>query len=235
MVAKGSAILAAVAGTVIASSAMAVTDGPHAATYSITSKATNFDTSTELAFPKFDPSLGYLTKITLTIDASMRTNLMATAITDSTKVYTQASLDLWVQDPQNRLQGDPLPLVEPNTSAPLLSLVVNTSANKRTITAGNSYTWSNLTDSASATYDYYGAGVFAEFTGTGNLFFRALTQTDTGVFWSSGNATASQSTTASVTGTVTYEYSAVPEAGTMLLGGCALMPILGLRRRSRRA
>jgi hypothetical protein len=36
-------------------------------------------------------------------------------------------------------------------------------------------------------------------------------------------------------GTVTYTYAAVPEAGTLLLGGAAVMPILGYRRRSRKA
>jgi hypothetical protein len=243
MVAKGSAILAAAAGTLVAGSAMALTDGPHSSTHSIVSELTNFDTNSGLAFPKFNPSLGTLTKVTLTISGDMTSTLTVTAgATGALNCYATSTMRLWVQDPGNHLYGGALTLAVPSyVSTPpdnpsLLSAGVSTLDSPVDLAANASYTWAPYSSgTVNKTYEYTTGPVLTEFTGTGDLFLRAVARASTTVGWDGGNATASQSTTGNVHGTVTYVYNAVPEAGTMLLGGCALMPILGYRRRSRKA
>lgn len=210
---------------------------------SIVDAFTNFDTADplflqSLSFQKFDPSLGHLDSVTLTISGDMKTMLTATATLEAaaTKVWTQAFLSLYVQDAATggNLVGGQMPVTD-DSVGPLVSVNISTFGNKQAIAAGKSYEWKDL----SATFNtgpntYTNLDVLREFTGKGESFvMNVATQTDTGVFTGGGNATVSQMTTASVTGTITYAYSAVPEAATMLLGGLAAMPLLMQRRRQR--
>ncbi len=153
-----------------------------------------------LAFQKFDPSLGTLNSVTLNL-----TGYMETTITVSSTAYAggwaKTSVELSVQDSGGNLNVPEITLISP---------AFNFTNLNGTVVSGL------LTKSGSSSDTYTSAAVRFEFTGTGNILLDAGTFVETLASFTSGNATIGQVTSASLTGSVTYDYT-VPEPATVSL------------------
>jgi hypothetical protein len=162
-----------------------------------------------LAFQQFNPLLGTLNSVKLDLSGSMSTVITVTSSSNATG-WAKTSVDLNVQDAGSNLNSPPISLMSPSfVFTDLIGTVVSPALNK--------------SDSSSDTYTV--AAVLSEFTGTSNYLLPANTFTETLVSFTSGNATTSQVTYASLTGTVTYDYT-VPEPATiglLTMGGLALI------------
>ena len=218
----------------LTASADAISTGPLNVSTSIVNAFTNFETGVlpftqTLSFPKFNPALGTLLSVKLDLTGTMLTDLKITALeTGVSGGFAQANMYLKVWDATTSDLS--------HLSTANITTSVTTGGDSKTLAAGQSYNWYNLSASAGSSNTYTLSQVLSEFTNMGNgsqMFLHVKTTTQTLVGWDGGNATASQVTKGSVTGTVTYQYSAVPEAATLLLSGLAAMPILMQRRRQR--
>lgn len=225
---------------------------------------TNFTSDAGLVFPKFDPALGRLTGMDISIAGVVTTKLTLKNIGATSNTATASSnVYILAQDAGNRLTKtifsendgasvvpvDQFPVAIGGTSVPeayipsRTQLVLSQDTGSQTLAAGASMTSGVLTTSVTKSQHYTNSQLLADFTGvrnyapgTQNYSLRVLAKAMTITTAGGGNFEASQVTQASVNGSVTYyyEYSAVPEATTMLLGGMAVMPMLMQRRRERR-
>jgi hypothetical protein len=117
-----------------------------------------------------------------------------------------------------------------NLNAPEID--ANSPAFNYSLGAGQGVTSGLLTKSGNdGGNTYTTAPVLAEFTGPGTIVLPASTFTQTLLANTGGNTTSSQITDASLTGTVTYDYIAVPEPSTIGLVVVGLLGALTIRRR----
>ena len=177
-------------------SAFAATDGPHTTTTPIAATATDWTNS--LSFPKFNTSLGTLTSVRVQLSGSI-----TTVITVTNSAATPSNGDV-----QTRVRftvstaGNTLTNNVPS---------VLSDAFTYNLVAGGSVTTGALVKSGTSDNSYVAAGILSEFTGTGSIVLPARTATVTVLSNTGGNTTAAQVTSASLTGTVTYTYTPLPD------------------------
>lgn len=173
--------------------------------------AATTDWSSSLAFQQFNPSLGTLSSVTLKFTGVMNTVVTATNNSQSDSSGTaKTEIQITVQDNGGNLLAPTIDLF-----SPLLSYV---------LAPGQSTTSGQLIKTGNSSSLYSSADILAEFTGPGSIILPASTFSQTSLTNTGGNTYASQTSTASLTGQVIYEY-AVPEPATLsllALGGLAL-------------
>jgi hypothetical protein len=177
------------------------------------------DWSSTLAFAQFDPSLGTLTSVELNLSSTLSTTLTVTNEAGSASSGTaNTEVEVTVQDFGNNLTA-PFNVFSPGFS---YSLGAGAGTSSGLLTGNNV---SDLT--------YTLGTILTEFTGGGNISLNASTFTQPLLANTGGNTAASQVTDASLTGTVTYTYEAVPEPSTfgLLALGLGALPILRRRQR----
>ncbi len=187
---------------------------------------TTTDWSNSLVFPKYTPDGDdYLISIELTLSSTLRTTLTVTnAGGSSSSGQAKTELQVTVQDPLNLLQ--PLFPTPPPSYTPQLDILSN--AFNYSLSPGGSTTSGLLTKNGISSDTYTLGAILAEFTGAGTISLAASTFTQTALFNTGGGTGASQVSTASLTGTITYTYVPEPTAAVLLLGSGAM---LLLRRR----
>jgi hypothetical protein len=189
---------------------LAAMSGPFTTTTPITLTATDWTDS--LSFPQFNSGLGILNSVTIDLSGSMNTVLTVTNNSAEASTGTaKTELQMTVQDSGGNLIVPQIDLF----SAPY----------SYSLGAGGSVTSGILTKNGTSSDTYTLAAVLAEFTGPGSIVLDASTLTETWLTNTGGNTFASQSTSAELTGTVTYNYT-VPEPMTislMSIGGLALL------------
>jgi len=202
----------------LASSPMlkAATDGPHTTSTPISLTTTDWGSS--LDFPKFDSSLGTLTQVELDLNGHLETTITVTNSAASASSGTaQTEVQFTVQDGGSNLIVPELDLL----SSPAYSY---------SLAPGGSSTSGLITKNGSSSDMYSLPAVLAEFNGPGTITLSASTFTQTLLANTGGNTAADQVTSASLTGSVIYTYTPVPEPGTLVLLGIAVAGLFGFRR-----
>lgn len=200
-------LLVAVVGLI--SAASADTSGPFDTLTPVPSARTDWTSS--LLFPKFDSSLGTLLSVQLAITASYDTVLTVTNTSPSgSSGWAKTELLLSVQNAGGAL-------VEP-----VLDML--TSPYTFSLGPGQSVTSGTIHKQATSSDTYTAPDILAAFTGPGIITLNASTLTNALLGYTGGNTNASQTTYASVTGKVTYNYTTVPELPASLL---ACIPAIG--------
>jgi len=178
----------------------------------------------KLSFRQFDTRLGTLDKIQLDLAGSISTVITVTNTSVSQSratgdVSTQVQLtvgdNVGITTPQLKVVSDPFVFdLDPNETEISPKIV-------KTLKSSN---------------DYSDAEILSYFLGTGTVDLTATTSTKTSIIFNGGNASASQATTASLGGSITYFYTAVPEPSTLVLLGTLGAGLLAgaLFRRTRR-
>ena len=180
------------------------------------------DWSNTLSFPKFNSALGTLDKVQLDLSGGFTTTLTITNESDSASNGTaKTEVQLSVQD------------AGLNLSTPQLDLL--SSPFSYSLGAGGSVSSGLLTQTGTSSDQYTLSAILAEFNGPGTISLAASTFTQTDLSNTGGNTAASQVTNASLTGSVTYYYAAVPEPSTFALLGAGAIGLLGIAWRRRRA
>lgn len=197
----------------------------------------------KVILPKFDTSLGNLTKVTLTLTGDGTSSLALRALTGSaattgiTVATNKMSLapKIVLQDSGSNLTHNGLSATQAN---PQFSLNFTNGA-PIVLSNGSQQAMSGSFLLQQDISQYTSASVLNSFKIDGFGDTKVLDVTaflSYSVEWTgAAQARVSRSTSFGVTAEVTYEYNVVPEAGTMLLGGCAVMPLLGYRRRAKKA
>jgi len=182
--------------------------GSETFTAAIANQTTDF--TDFLKLNQFNPTLGVLQSVTLTYDASSITS--GTIMNSSSKTGTFNVTDSVETD-----------LLDLNPTTNLNSSFV--------LSPGQSVSFS-ATASASQTKVYTTPAQFTPFIGVGQTDIEVDTTTNFSFSGPGNNANTSISTTAGGEATVTYNYSPIPEAST-LLGFGSLLGLGGLRLRRR--
>lgn len=165
--------------------------------------------SNTLPFQKFDSTLGTLTSVKLDLSSSSSTVITVSSTTNATG-WAKTEVILDVQDAGLNLNTPTIDMLSPAFTFTNLN---------------GSATSGALVKNGSSSDTYTSSVILTEFTGIGNILLNASTSTETLLSFTSGNATAQQTTNASLTGTVTYEYT-VPEPmtiGLLGMGGLAIL------------
>jgi len=187
------------------------------------------DWSLDFSLPKFDITLGTLTKVQIDFDADATTSLFVENVGNSSStgdVRTDLTLDLRATN----LSGNPGAVVESEYFVPGAKQFY-------TLNEGESVQFLDLTASDSSTVSYTNSGDLAQFQGPGSINYTASTNTQTTQSNTGGNTTTSQQTYANGKVTVTYTYTAtaVPEPATwaaMTMGVGMLVLASRFRRRA---
>ena len=194
----------------------AATLGPITTTTPILTTLT--DWTGTLSFPQFNPALGTLLSVQLDFSSTLTTTLTITNNSGSASSGTaKTELQVTVQDGGSNLTAPELDLLSPIYSYSLA--------------AGQGSTSGLLSKSGSSSDLYTLGAVLTEFTGVGNISLNASTFTQTLLANTGGNTAANQVSNGDLTGTVTYNYTAVPEPSTYALAIAGLMGLLAVRRR----
>jgi hypothetical protein len=200
----------------VALPARASTLGPLPTTTPIAPTLT--DWTGTLEFPQFDPSLGTLISVELTISGAISTDITVTnSATTGSDGTVKTECLFTVQDSGNNLVAPQLDLLSPVFSYSLVP--------------GGSISSGTLTKSGSDTQTYTSPVVLSEFTGLGSITLNASTFTQTLLANTGGNTAAGQVTTGSVTGTVTYNFTPVPEPSTLAMLGFFAVGLVGCAMR----
>lgn len=179
--------------------------------------ATLTDWTGTLAFPQFNSALGTLTQVDLNLSASMNTVITVTNTGSSSSNGTaKVELQLSVLDPLSLIPDAPqIDKLWPSPGYAYSGLA-----------PGYSVTSGTLSAAAASSSSYTATNLLAEFIGSGNILLDASTYTQTWLSNHGGNSIETQVTDASLTGTITYEYTPAPVSvppsafllGTGLLG-----------------
>jgi len=199
-----------------ATNASAATSGPFTIITPIPYTLT--DWSGSLLFPQFNPNLGVLNSVELDFTSSMRTTLTvqnAAASSSSGTAWTEMQVS--IQDTGHNLSAPAIDSLSPSFHYNLDS--------------GQNVTSPLLTMADSSSDVYTLAAVLAEFTGFGNVSLNGSTFTVTVLSTTGLNTSASQTGDASLTGSVIYNYTPVPEPSVFALLGLGLVVLPILRRK----
>jgi len=202
-------------------------DGPHAAINSIPSTQT--DWVSNLIFPKFDPTLGTLQSVTITLTVGIDTDYFLTNNSSSSSAIGDISTTVRVvvldPGPPQGLPGSPGPPPQNGLSG-VNMFTVSTAPLDYNIAPSSTFDPAPIpassTTSGTITIAAY-PSVIPDFISTGpgdtQITMPTYTRTTTSVNNSGGNFTFDQVTNAAVSGTITYFYvsATVPEPGTLSL------------------
>lgn len=181
------------------------------------------DWSGSLAFQQFNPSLGTLDSVTLTLSSSLSTTLtVVNSASDASSGTVRTEL-LLTPAPSNLADS---------------SLDIITSPQSYGLASGQSLTLPLVNRTGSSVNTYSDSTTLGQFTGSGTFSVGVGTFTQTLLANTGGNTSSSQVTVADATGTVVYDYTpfaAIPEpSGYAALAGLCAMGMLGLSRRGNR-
>lgn len=190
----------------------------------------------QLSFPKFDPSWGTLTSVTVELTGEIQSSVTFNSIENGSQL-TKLGTETYVALENSELGFDGIAdgneedivLVQAIKNWPLGSTTVNAGDTLDVNVSGTNDWQKSYSSPADLSLFIGGAGDLLEFL--------VSTITDTTLTIRAGNGSATQVTSARVQGKITYnyEYAAVPEATTLLLGTAAGMPLVMHRRRRRTA
>lgn len=194
---------------------------------------TTTEWSHDLVFPKFDAGLGTLTSVKLEFASSLQTvitvNNTASGLSSGD---ARTELKVTVTD-----AGGYIPAEKPDEDGNLVKSaqidVFTLAFSFSNLGKDQSVTSGTIKKSGSSTETYTTSDILMEFTGPGNIVLSANTKTFANISYTGGNANEVQSSLASLTGKVTYNYTPVPEPSTYLagLGAFGILGVFGLRNR----
>jgi len=175
----------------------------------------------DLTFPQFNPSLGTLDSVVLTLSGSLTTTITLTNISgllgspapSSGTASTQSAVS--VQDSANDLTN------------PMAHLVIMSPPQSYTLpgTGAITGTFAQPETTLSDSFTYTGSAVLTDFSGSGSI--PLLASTSTGIVYSGEETYPSQVSSAALNGTVTYNYTPVPEPSALVLLAVGAIGLLG--------
>ena len=176
--------------------------------------ATTTDWSSSVPLQLFDPSLGTLQSVDIYVSSTLNTTLTVQNTDESDSSSGSAKTEVQVT-----VDGNPaLDFLSPAFS---YTLGPGGSTSSGLLTSSSSLDSGPLTD----------APTLSAFTGVGTMDLYAYTFTQTDLSNTGGNTNASQVTDASFTATVTYDYIATPEPGSIVLMGLGAAGLFCIARR----
>ena len=191
--------------------------------------STTTDWISNLTFPQFDPSLGTLTEVQLTLSGSLTTDLN---IVNSAESASSGNAKTEVADFPPGPGGRSCFLPAFSANRRLFAGVCLFLGGRRQHRFGHA--WGSRSLRATTTRL---RAVLSDFTGGGTIALSASTFTQTDVSNTGGNTSASQMTEASLTGSVTYYYNpplpATPEPSTLALLAVGALGLVGYGWRRR--
>ncbi|MDP9054609.1 MAG: choice-of-anchor E domain-containing protein, partial [Acidobacteriota bacterium] len=162
-----------------------------------------------LSFPKFNPSLGTLTSVTISLSGSINTTIFVCNGTISGSAEAYGCTGTGASNSNGKVQT--ISSITVQDSGSNINTSFSISSAKQTyanVAPGSSQTFGPITASGSSNPPAFtSAPILSEFTGTGAIVLNAGTITNTSVQNQSGNTATTQTTFDSLTGTVIYTYT----------------------------